>query len=227
MRVHDVNEPSVSPGPAAATVPGDTPGGAGGGVHLGVPPAVVPEKTLSPAQWGMISFLVSEVAFFGTLIVAYIIFMGTDRVGPTPAVLELSLVLVTTVCLLSSSVTIHLAEKTLHRGAQGGFIGWWLLTIVLGVLFLAGTGFEWKQLITDHNLTISRNMFGTTFYTLVGFHGLHVTGGVIAMSVVLGLALRRQVTSANQTGVQLVAWYWHFVDGVWIAVFTVVYLVSR
>jgi heme/copper-type cytochrome/quinol oxidase subunit 3 len=76
-------------------------------------------------------------------------------------------------------------------------------------------------------LTIGRNLFGTTFYTLVGFHGLHVTVGVIVMLVVLGLALRRRVTRDNQIGVQLVSWYWHFVDAVWVAVFTVVYLVGR
>jgi cytochrome c oxidase subunit 3/cytochrome o ubiquinol oxidase subunit 3 len=76
-------------------------------------------------------------------------------------------------------------------------------------------------------LTISRNLFGTTFYTLVGLHALHVTGGVTMMLIVLGLALRRQVTTANPAGVELVAWYWHFVDAVWVVVFTVVYVVGR
>ena len=191
------------------------------------PPPVVPERTLSPGQWGMLSFLVSEVAIFSTLIVTYLYYVGKDVVGPTPVdVLKLPLVLCTTACLLASSVTIHLAERTLERGNQGGFLLLWAATIVLGGLFLLGTAYEWYGLIS-HGLTISRNLFGTTYYTLVGAHALHVTGGVTIMLVVLGLALRRQVTTANRTGVGLVAWYWHFVDGVWIVVFTVVYLVGR
>jgi cytochrome c oxidase subunit 3/cytochrome o ubiquinol oxidase subunit 3 len=176
----------------------------------------------------MISFLVSEVALFGTLIVTYLFYLGKDAVGPTPAeALKLSLVLCTTACLLASSVTIHLAERTLGRGSQGGFILWWLATIVLGAVFLGGTAFEWHDLISRYHLTISRNLFGTNYYTLVGLHALHVTGGVTIMLIVLGLALRRQVTSANRAGVGLVSWYWHFVDGVWVVVFTIVYLVGR
>jgi cytochrome c oxidase subunit 3/cytochrome o ubiquinol oxidase subunit 3 len=176
----------------------------------------------------MLSFLVSEVALFGTLIVTYIYYLGRDVVGPTPVeALSLPLVLCTTTCLLASSVTVHFADRTLGRGNQSGFIRWWLATIVLGVLFLAGTLFEWRDLIYRYNLTISRNLFGTTYYTLVGLHALHVTGGVTIMLIVLGLAVGRQVTSANRAGVELVSWYWHFVDGVWVVVFTVVYLVGR
>jgi len=175
----------------------------------------------------MISFLVSEVALFGTLIVTYIFYLGKDTVGPTPAVLSLSLVVCTTICLLASSATVHMAEKTLERGSQGGFMLWWLATILLGVVFLVGTAFEWRDLIYRHHLTINRNLFGTTYYTLVGLHALHVTGGVTIMLIVLGLALGRQVTSANQDGVRLVSWYWHFVDAVWVVVFTVVYVVGR
>ena len=193
-----------------------------------VPPAIVPERTLSPGQWGVLSFLVSEVALFGTLIVTYIFYLGKDEVGPTPReALTLLVVSINTAILLSSSGTIYVAEKALHRANQGGFILWWFATIVLGALFLVGTAYEWYGLIVDRGLTISRNLFGTTYYTLVGLHALHVTGGVTIMLIVLGLALRRQVTTANRAGVGLVAWYWHFVDGVWIVVFTVVYLVGR
>jgi cytochrome c oxidase subunit 3/cytochrome o ubiquinol oxidase subunit 3 len=193
-----------------------------------IPPAIRPERTLSPGQWGMVSFLVSEMALFGTLIVTYIFYLGRDVVGPTPVeALSLSLVVWTTACLLASSGTVHVAERTLERGNQGGFIRWWLATIVLGAVFLVGTGFEWHDLIYHHNLTISRNLFGTTYYTLVGLHAIHVTGGVTIMLIVLGLALGRHVTSANRAGVGLVSWYWHFVDVVWVVVFTVVYLVGR
>src|SRR5262249_3864066 len=146
----------------------------------------------------------------------------------TPAeALKLPLVLGTTACLLASSATIHVAERALERGDRGGFVRWWSATIVLGVLFLLGTAYEWHDLIEHYSLTISRNLFGTTYYSLVGLHALHVTGGVTIMLIVLGLAAVRQVTSANRAGVGLVAWYWHFVDGVWVVVFTVVYLVGR
>jgi cytochrome c oxidase subunit 3/cytochrome o ubiquinol oxidase subunit 3 len=176
----------------------------------------------------MISFLVSEVALFGTLIVTYVFYLGRDVVGPTPAeALSLSLVPWTTACLLASSATVHVAERTLGRGSQGGFILWWLATIVLGAVFLGGTAFEWRDLIYRHHLTISRNLFGTTYFTLVGLHALHVTGGVTIMLIVLGLALGRRVAGANPAAVGLVSWYWHFVDGVWVVVFTVVYLVGR
>jgi len=183
---------------------------------------------LTPSQWGMLAFLFSEVAFFSTLIVVYISYLHRDRVGPTPAEsLSLPLVIGTTICLLSSSFVIHLAERALDRQRQRTFCLLWCGTIVLGIAFLLGTAYEWRELIERHGLTIGRNLFGTTFYTLVGFHGLHVTVGVIVMLVVLGLALRRRVTRDNQIGVQLVSWYWHFVDAVWVAVFTVVYLVGR
>jgi len=193
-----------------------------GGVKLS--PPIEPGHGLSPAQWGMLSFLASEVAFFSTLIVVYLSNLRVDQSGPTPAVLSLRLVIATTICLLSSSVTIHLAEKSLRSGLRSSFIRWWSATIVLGLVFLAGTAFEWHGLIVEHGLTISRNLFGTTYYTLVGFHALHVSIGVIVMLIVLGLTLSHPATGSNHGGVELVSWYWHFVDGVWIVVFTVVYV---
>jgi cytochrome c oxidase subunit III len=193
-----------------------------------VPPPIVIEKSLGTTRWGMLSFLASEAAFFATLIVAYITFSGKDEVGPTPSeALTLPLVLCTTLCLLSSSVTIHFAERRLRTGDQAQFRLWWTTTIVLGVAFLLGTAYEWNELITRHHLTITRNLFGTTYYTLFGFHGLHVTAGVVIMLTMLGLALGAQVTAHNQLGVEMVSWYWHFVDGVWVVVFTVVYLIRR
>jgi cytochrome c oxidase subunit 3 len=189
------------------------------------------ETLLTAPQWGMIAFLASEVAFFSTLIVAYVTYLGKDTVGPTPAeALSLPLVLATTTCLLASSATVHRAERLLRRGAPAGFARWWGATIVLGVVFLAGTAYEWRELIVRHHLTIDRNLFGTTYYTLVGFHGLHVTAGVVVMLIVLALALARRSSGgagASRQGVELVSWYWHFVDAVWVAVFTVVYLVGR
>lgn len=190
---------------------------------LPIPPDIAPERTLSAGEWGMLSFLLSEVAFFSTLIVAYVTFKGEDVVGPTPGeVLSIPLVTGTTACLLASSLTVHLATRALERGAQALFALWWMLTIALGIAFLAGTLYEWYGLIVDDHLTISRNLFGTTFYTLVGFHALHVTVGVLTMFILL--ALSRQISQAQAEAAHLVSWYWHFVDAVWIVVFTVVYL---
>jgi cytochrome c oxidase subunit 3/cytochrome o ubiquinol oxidase subunit 3 len=185
--------------------------------------------TLLPVKVGMITFLLSEVAFFGTLIMTYVFFLRQTTQGePNPSeVFRLPMVLGASACLFSSSATIAVAERALRRGSQQAFLGWWGLTIALGVFFLLGTMLEWNDLIGRWGLTISRNLFGTTYFTLVGFHALHVTIGVVVMSIVFGLAWRRQITARNTTGVEVVSWYWHFVDGVWAVVFTLVYIVGR
>jgi cytochrome c oxidase subunit 3/cytochrome o ubiquinol oxidase subunit 3 len=191
------------------------------------PPPVTPERGLTSAQWGILSFLVSEASLFTTLIVVYRVYLGAEQEGPTPAVLSLPLVIGTTCCLLASSVTVHLAVNSLGLGERSAFVRWWSATILLGIIFLAGTAWEWRELVLVHGLTPSRNLFGTTYYTLVGFHALHVTAGVVVMLTVLGLALSRLVTTANQAGVELISWYWHFVDVVWMVVFSVVYIAGR
>ncbi|MDR3634641.1 MAG: heme-copper oxidase subunit III [Isosphaeraceae bacterium] len=195
---------------------------------VAAPPPPAPELNLSTGQWGMIAFLVSEAALFSTLIVVYLAFVGKDTVGPFPReALSLPLVIGTTICLLSSSVTIHRAEARFRIGDDPGFRTWWLATIALGLTFLAGTGYEWYELITRHKLTMDRNLFGSTFYTLVGFHGLHVTAGLVTMLVVLALGVDRWTSKSGERVVELVSWYWHFVDGVWVVVFSVVYLYGR
>jgi cytochrome c oxidase subunit 3/cytochrome o ubiquinol oxidase subunit 3 len=224
----------VSESRSLSEPPADAAGKNQEGVHPPAhpqPPVVVPYRGLDGPRWGMLAFLLSEVAFFSTLIMVYIVFLGADareggRGGPTPAELSLGLVACTTACLLSSSLTIHLAERALRLRAMGGFLLWWAATITLGIIFLGGTAYEWRELIAK-GLTIQRNLFGSTYYTLVGFHGVHVTVGVIVMLIVLALALKRQVSVGHHQGVMLVSWYWHFVDIVWIVVFTVVYLVGR
>jgi cytochrome c oxidase subunit 3/cytochrome o ubiquinol oxidase subunit 3 len=183
----------------------------------------------SSAKVGMLVFLASEAAFFGTLIMTYVYFLHQTAHGqPSPSqVFRLPMVLAATACLLSSSITIYAAERALRRNETRAFLGWWGLTIGLAVLFLLGTMLEWSDLVNRWGLTISRNLFGTTYFTLVGFHALHVTIGVIVMSIVFGLAWCRQISRRNETGVQVVAWYWHFVDAVWLVVFTLVYVVGR
>src|SRR4051794_6649822 len=175
----------------------------------------------------MLAFLVSEAAFFSTLLVGYVVYLGKSIVGPTPReVLSLALVTATTACLLASSYTVHRAERALRTGANG-FARWWAATAALGVTFLTGTAFEWYELIVTRGLAPATNLFGTTYFTLVGFHAAHVTAGVVMLLAVLGLWRRGHLSGREPVAVTLTAWYWHFVDGVWVVVFTVVYVVGR
>jgi cytochrome c oxidase subunit 3 len=190
-----------------------------------------PAVDLRPAdrvRVGMIAFLISEAAFFSTLIVAYITYMHQTTTGPTPEeVLKLPLAIGGTICLLASSLTVHVAASALRGARIGTFYFTLFVTIVLGALFLLLTAIEWRELIYEHHLTISRNLFGTTYFTLVGFHGAHVTVGVILLAVMFGMARFGRISSANHDPFEVVSWYWHFVDTVWIVVFTVVYVVGR
>jgi cytochrome c oxidase subunit 3 len=175
---------------------------------------------------GMACLIVAESAIFTIFVVAYLFYVGKSITGPTPhEVLETPIFY--TICLLSSSLTIHLAGKLLERGWRGVFLGLWLLTIVLGALFLYGTGQEWHRLIYEHGLTISTNLFGTTYYSLVGLHAFHVTAGLILLSIVLFFGLAGRVGPEQSARVDALSMYWHFVDAVWVIVFTVVYIVGR
>jgi cytochrome c oxidase subunit III len=177
---------------------------------------------------GMVCFLCSEAAFFGTLIVAYLTYLGDTKTGPTPAeVLSLPLVIAGTAALVASSVTVHLAHAALRAGRASTFRTWLAATIVLGALFLVGTAVEWHELIFEHGLTISRNLFGTTYFTLVGFHGLHVTVGLLLLTLMYCLSLPGFVSQRHSDGFDVISWYWHFVDSVWIVVFAVVYVFGR
>jgi cytochrome c oxidase subunit 3 len=196
------------------------------------------EATLSisqaPEAWklpyrgkvGMACLIIAESAIFTIFVVAYLYYAGRSLSGPTPReVLETPIFF--TICLLSSSLTIHFAEKFLVRGSRGGFLGFWLLTIILGGLFLFGTGQEWHRLIYEHGLTISTNLFGTTYYSLVGLHAFHVTAGLILLSIVFLFGLAGRVGAEQSARVETLSMYWHFVDAVWVVVFTVVYIVGR
>ena len=174
----------------------------------------------------MVSLIIGESAIFTIFVVAYLFYLGKSLTGPTPReVLEVPIFF--TVCLLSSSLTVHFAGKSLERNKRSAFLGWWLLTIILGGLFLFGTGREWHRLIYEDGLTISTNLFGTTYYSLVGLHAFHVTAGLVMLSIVLVFALLGRVNEDHSRRVNVLALYWHFVDAVWVVVFTVVYVLGR
>jgi len=175
---------------------------------------------------GMACLIFAESAMFTIFVVAYLFYVGKSLSGPTPReVLETPIFY--TVCLLSSSLTVHFAGKLLERGRRGAFLLLWVLTIVLGALFLYGTGQEWHRLIYEHGLTISTNLFGTTYYSLVGLHAFHVTAGLIMLSIVLFFGLAGRVGPEQSARVDVLSLYWHFVDAVWVVVFTVVYVLGR
>src|SRR5260370_23813144 len=175
---------------------------------------------------GMACLIIAESAIFTIFVVAYLYYAGKSLTGPTPReVLETAIFF--TVCVLSSSLTIRLASKLLERGNRGAFLGLWFLTIVLGGLFLFGTGQEWHRLIFEHGLTISTNLFGTTYYSLVGLHATHVTAGLLMLTIVLLFGLAGRVRTEHSARLDVLSMYWHFVDAVWVVVFTVVYIVAR
>jgi cytochrome c oxidase subunit 3 len=175
---------------------------------------------------GMMSFIIAESAIFTIFVVAYLFYLGKSMTGPTPHdVLEVPVFY--TICLLSSSVTIHLAATRLERDAGWSFVALWLITIVLGGLFMYGTAEEWRRLIVEHGLTISTNLFGTTYYSLVGLHAFHVTVGLVMLAVVLVLGVAGKLRPAQSARVAVLTLYWHFVDVVWVVVFTVVYVIGR
>jgi cytochrome c oxidase subunit III len=180
----------------------------------------------SRGKVAMAGLIIAESAIFTIFVIAYLFYIGKSLTGPTPAqVLETPIFY--TICLLSSSLTIHLAAKFLERGIGFAFLGFWLLTIALGGLFLYGTGQEWHRLIYEHGLTISTNLFGTTYYSLVGLHAFHVTAGLLMMSVVAALGIAGRMGANQSSRVAVLSMYWHFVDAVWVVVFTVVYVLGR
>ena len=174
----------------------------------------------------MAGLIVAESAIFTIFVVAYLFYLGKSLSGPSPReVLETPIFY--TICLLSSSLTIHFAAKCLARGVEFAFLGFWLFTIALGGLFLYGTAQEWHRLIYEHGLTISTNLFGTTYYSLVGLHAFHVTAGLVMLVTVAVLGLCGRVGVKQSGHIEVLSMYWHFVDAVWVVVFTVVYVLGR
>ena len=180
----------------------------------------------SRGRAGMVCLIITDVAFFAIFVVAYLYYVGKSTSGPTPAAV-LHTPILASIVLLSSSWTIVLAMRALRANATGRFARWWFFTFLLGATFLVLTAREWARLIGHDGLTIATNLFGTTYYTLVGLHALHVTLGLTLIALVLALTLRGHVDVRHAERTEMLSWYWHFVDGVWVIVFLTVYVVGR
>lgn len=175
---------------------------------------------------GMVALIAAESAIFTIFVVAYIFYLGKSLSGPLPRDV-LTIPIFNSICLLSSSLTIHLAVRALRNAKIGSFGFWWFVTLALGLIFLIGTGREWRRLIFDEGLTVSTNLFGTTYYSLVGLHAFHVTFGLLVIAIVMTFTLLGKVRSEYSERLDVFSMYWHFVDAVWVVVFTVVYVIGR
>ncbi|ADW69206.1 cytochrome c oxidase subunit 3 [Granulicella tundricola] len=175
---------------------------------------------------GILCLIVAETTIFVIFVVAYIFYLGKSLSGPAPHEV-LSLPIVATVCLLSSSLTVHQGVAELRKGKSAAATFWIGITALLGLIFLGFTGAEWFDLIVHHGLTIKTNLFGTTFYSLVGLHATHVVVGLIMLLLVTFFGLNKQLEERHAERLEILSLYWHFVDAVWVIVFCVVYLFGR
>jgi cytochrome c oxidase subunit III len=175
---------------------------------------------------GMACLIVAESAIFIIFVVAYLFYLGKSLSGPRPHdVLEVPIV--GTICLMSSSLSGYLAVAALRKNNVRLCAVWLAATVSLGSMFLVGTAREWQQLIDKDGLTIRTNLFGTTFYSLVGLHATHVVVGLIMLMLALVFAVLGRVGEEHAERLEILSIYWHFVDAVWVVVFTVVYVIGR
>jgi cytochrome c oxidase subunit 3/cytochrome o ubiquinol oxidase subunit 3 len=182
-------------------------------------------RNLDRGKVGLICLILTEISLFSIFVTAYLFFIGKSATGPQPADV-LTVPIWATICLLSSSVTAELAVRGLRANAKGRFQLFLGLTILLGAEFLRQTAMEWNKLINTDHLTIATNVFGTTFYSLVGLHATHVVIGLLLLLLVLLLSLGGAQMHKHERRFEILSWYWHFVDVVWIVVFTVVYVIG-
>jgi cytochrome c oxidase subunit 3 len=175
---------------------------------------------------GTLLFIASESIFFALLIAAYVYYTGASPDGPNAhGVLDPVKTGFYTVCLLSSSFTVWLSERARRRGSRNGVSAWLGATMLLGLVFLYGEMQEYSKLLHE-NVTVSRDLFGSTYYTLTGFHALHVTIGLILLGTALSFSLRDRMGKKQRTAMTCISYYWHFVDAVWVVVFSTIYLWS-
>ena len=171
-------------------------------------------------------FLASECLFFGSLIAAYLLYRDRSVQGPYPSdVFDIPFTSVSAFVLLMSSVSMVLALASIQRGDRRGLQIWLFTTAILGVLFISGQAYEFTEFFHE-GLTLHRNLFGTTFFVLTGFHGAHVTVGVLVLLSLFAMSLQGKITQAESLHIELAGLYWHFVDIVWIVIFTLIYLIQ-
>ncbi len=184
-----------------------------------------PGAPMGKAELGILAFLGTEAIFFGLLILSYVYFRATDNSAPNAHVLEPNFfrTLGFSLCLFASSATVVFAEMALKRGNRRGLMMWLAITVLLGAIFLGGQVWEYTDLFKE-NIYPSRNTFGTSFFTMTGFHGLHVFGGLVMLTILTGLAAVGDFKGSHSAAVTCVSWYWHFVDMVWVVIFSLVYV---
>ena len=172
----------------------------------------------------MLLFVSSEAFFFLALIISYVYYSHPGgKLSDSAKFLDIRKTGVFTIFLLLSSVTIAIAESRLRKEKRRALVIWMLITVLLGAVFIIGQGVEYSHL-AHLNLTISKNIFGSAFFTLTGFHGLHVILGLIVLLVITILILSGKFKPVETEVLETAAIYWHFVDIVWIVVFSVVYI---
>ena len=180
---------------------------------------------LDNRKLGMWAFLGSECLFFGALISTYLLYRGRSLQGPFPEdVYDIPYTSVSSFVLLMSSLTMVLALHAIQRGDHRKLRAWLLATALLGITFVGGQVFEFTVFVRE-GVTLSRNLFGSSFFVLTGFHGAHVTVGILMLLSLYGMSLAGRLPQERALRVELIGLYWHFVDIVWIVIFTVVYLI--
>jgi len=181
---------------------------------------------LDHRKMGMWIFLGSDCMFFGSLIGTYLAYKGKSLSGPTPYdVFNIPLTSYSAALLLASSLTMVLALAGLQQHRIKAAAGWLLATAILGLHFVLNQVYEFASFALHEGLTLSTSLFGSSFFVLTGFHGAHVTGGVLWLLILVSLAWRGKLDARDYTKVEIAGLYWHFVDIVWIAIFTVIYLI--
>ena len=193
---------------------------------IGVPQPELPLSHELRGRAGMWCLIFAEATIFIIFVVAYLYSVGKSVSGPTPREV-LGVPYFISICLFSSSFTIALAERAIRKGYLRRFGIFWLCTILLGVIFIVGTAREWYRLIYKEGLTISTNLFGTTFYSVVGLHAFHVIVGLTGLSIIMALTALGYVHREHAERIGVFAMYWHFVDAIWVVVLSVVYFVAR
>lgn len=174
----------------------------------------------------MWTFLASDCMFFGSLIATYLAYKGKSLLGPYPSdILNIPVTSASTFVLLMSSLLMVLTLSAIQRGDLRKFRQWCFGTVLCGVIFLGFQVYEFHEFVV-HGLTLSRSLFGSTFFVLTGTHGTHVLFGVIWLLSLLIYSYRGGVTPERAGDVEIAGLYWHFVDIVWIVIFTVIYLVE-